>query len=433
MKRRICVSMIAAACIMTSWVVPVEVSAVPSFAKQTGRPCSGCHTIWPRLNATGRQFKEQGYIDVESVYPRIEKDNMDLLRYGPPLSVSLISLPYSKTTGIKAETRIPEEMAVFFAGRMTPNVGAFIEPKWDRDSHQFSLELVKIAATTKVADNTLGIVMLKSDIAGADPYNTIRFTAFHPVNTPAIFGATRAAGDFFALADTENMGVVLNGMFFKSVYAAIGGFKGDGASANVNSDPVDLFGRIAFEYALTGESVASIGGFVYDGKERYDHSYTALVAPGGGGAVVPTAITLAPYETKIKRQGVDFQFQMESAPHIVDVVAVYMSGRDRHVDVYGTTFDPTVLIPPSATPGGEVKFSGYYAELSYFYDRMYGVTIGYDYFKSNQDASLDKKGPTYNISYLPWLNTKLGVEFSVFKLANGLQERDTNLLVHLYF
>jgi hypothetical protein len=316
---------------------------------------------------------------------------------------------------------------------MTPNIGAFVEPKWDRDSHQFSLELVKISAATKVADNTVGIVMLKSDFAGADPYNTIRFTAYHPVNTPAIFGQTRAAGDFFAHSDTENMGFVANGMFFKTIYAAVGGFRGDGNSANVNSDPIDIFGRLVFEYALTGETIASLGGFYYDGKERYDHSYVQLIAPPGGGVVTPTSITLTPYETKIRRQGADFQYQMESAPHIFEAIAVYMAGKDSNTDIYGAVIDPFSPTPPTAGPGSEIKFTGYYAELSYFYDRMYGVTVGYDHFKSTQDNTLDKKGPTFNVAYLPWLNTKLALEYSVFDLAGGVKERDTNFLIHLYF
>ncbi len=412
MEKKLCLSIVAAACIMASWIVPDTVSAVPSFAKQTGKPCSGCHTIWPRLNATGREFKVQGYTDVADDYPRIEKDNMDLLRYGPPLSVGLISLPYSKTTGNREESRIPEEMAIFFAGRITPNIGAFIEPTWDRDSHQFSLELVKASAATKVANNTIGIVMLKSDFAGADPYNTIRFTAYHTVNTPAIFTQLRSSGDFFAHSDTENMGIVVNGMFFKSLYAAIGGFRGDGASANVNSDPIDLFGRLVFEYALTGEMIASIGGFYYDGKERYDHN--------------PLTPPMFEYKTKIKRSGIDFQYQMESAPHIIDAVAVYIAGKDDGVDQA-----PEGAL--SFSPGQEIKFTGYYAELSYFYDRMYGVTVGYDHFKSTQDSTLDKKGPTFNIAYLPWLNTKFALEYSIFDLADGVKERDTNLLVHLYF
>ncbi len=416
-----------------SAVLAPEAYAVPSFAKQTGRPCSGCHTIWPRLNATGREFKVQGYTEVADDYPRLDKDGLDLLKYGPPLSVSLINLPYSKKSGSDAETRIPEEVAIFFAGRMTPNIGAFVEPKWDRDSHQFSLELVKLSGAKKVDENTIGIVLLKSDIAGADPYNTIRFTAFQTLNTPAIFGQTRAAGDFFAASDTENMGIVLNGMFFKSLYAAVGGFRGDGNAANVNSDPVDLFGRLVFEYALTGETVASLGGFYYDGRQRYDHSFEVPVAQPGTGVVLPTPITLAPYITNIKRQGIDFQFQRESAPHIFEAVAVYMAGRDSNVDVFGEPIEPTSVTPPVAGPGREIKFTGYYAEVSYFYDRMYGLTVGYDHFRSSQDSSLDKKGPTFNVAYLPWPNTKFAVEYSMFDLAEGAKERDTNVLVHLYF
>ena len=74
-----------------------------------------------------------------------------------------------------------------------------------------------------------------------------------------------------------------------------------------------------------------------------------------------------------------------------------------------------------------------YAEASYFYDRKYGVTVGYDNIQSAQDDTIDKKGPTYNLSYLPWLNTKLALEYSIFEFAGGGKERDTNVLVRLNF
>ena len=38
-------------------------AAVPSYARQTGLPCSGCHTTPPELNAAGRRFKLLGYVD----------------------------------------------------------------------------------------------------------------------------------------------------------------------------------------------------------------------------------------------------------------------------------------------------------------------------------------------------------------------------------
>jgi hypothetical protein len=36
-------------------------SAVPSYARQTGQPCSTCHTAFPELTPFGRQFKLMGY------------------------------------------------------------------------------------------------------------------------------------------------------------------------------------------------------------------------------------------------------------------------------------------------------------------------------------------------------------------------------------
>ena len=36
---------------------------VPSYARQTGLPCSGCHSDPPELNAAGRSFKLLGYVD----------------------------------------------------------------------------------------------------------------------------------------------------------------------------------------------------------------------------------------------------------------------------------------------------------------------------------------------------------------------------------
>ena len=42
---------------------PPNVRAVPSYARQTGLPCSGCHYTPPELNPAGRKFKLLGYVD----------------------------------------------------------------------------------------------------------------------------------------------------------------------------------------------------------------------------------------------------------------------------------------------------------------------------------------------------------------------------------
>src|SRR5512146_2543047 len=44
-------------------VNPPKAQAVPSYARQTGLACSGCHYTPPELNPAGRRFKLLGYVD----------------------------------------------------------------------------------------------------------------------------------------------------------------------------------------------------------------------------------------------------------------------------------------------------------------------------------------------------------------------------------
>ncbi|MFN3739435.1 MAG: hypothetical protein ACK4TF_02025 [Thermodesulfovibrionales bacterium] len=138
--------------------------------------------------------------------------------------------------------------------------------------------------------------------------------------------------------------------------------------------------------------------------ERYDHSND------------PTPVPI--YESDVNRFGIDAQFQLESGPHSFDSVVVYMKGKDEDLE---------------NTPGNNIEFSGFYIEGSYFYERKYGITLAYDYVSSDDNNEFDKKGPTVNLSYLPWLNTKIALEYSKFRLADNKDEEITSLLVHLYF
>src|SRR5208337_1885085 len=45
------------------WGMAPGAMALPSYARQTGLPCSGCHTTPPELNNGGRLFKLLGYTD----------------------------------------------------------------------------------------------------------------------------------------------------------------------------------------------------------------------------------------------------------------------------------------------------------------------------------------------------------------------------------
>src|SRR5579871_1801361 len=73
---------------------PPKVSAVPSYARQTGLACSGCHYNPPELNPAGRRFKLLGYVDRADETKIVKADGgkkraaLDLLG-ALPLSVML--------------------------------------------------------------------------------------------------------------------------------------------------------------------------------------------------------------------------------------------------------------------------------------------------------------------------------------------------------
>lgn len=101
--------------------------ALPSFAQQTGQPCSACHVgaFGPQLKPYGRDFKLYGYT------------SSDGQKHLPPIAFSL-QTGYTHTDagqegllaqGLKANDNllIDEELSVYYAGRLAKEVGAFIQ------------------------------------------------------------------------------------------------------------------------------------------------------------------------------------------------------------------------------------------------------------------------------------------------------------------
>src|SRR5438067_13734460 len=57
------ISAVSLSLIASALLFPNIAAAVPSYARQTGLPCSACHYNPPELNAAGRTFKLLGYVD----------------------------------------------------------------------------------------------------------------------------------------------------------------------------------------------------------------------------------------------------------------------------------------------------------------------------------------------------------------------------------
>jgi len=202
-------------------LTPRSVQAVPSYARQTGLPCSGCHYTPPELNPAGRKFKLLGYVDKDKEKKGITDNSskrhagLDILA-SLPLSVALetsftaLKTPEPGTQNGNFE--FPQDVSLFLAGAWTSHVGSFLQITYDTQADHFS------------SDNTDIRFANKRDLAGKDLVYGLDFNNNPTVedlwnSTPA-WGYPWIASDF---APTPTATPIINGPLAQDV-AGFGGY-----------------------------------------------------------------------------------------------------------------------------------------------------------------------------------------------------------------
>src|SRR5246127_3655714 len=114
---------------------PPTVSAVPSYARQTGLACSGCHYAPPELNPAGRRFKLTGYVDRADETKTVKADGgkkraaLDLLASLPLsawLQTSFTSTKAPVPGTQNGSFEMPQDISLFLSGAWTSHVGSFL-------------------------------------------------------------------------------------------------------------------------------------------------------------------------------------------------------------------------------------------------------------------------------------------------------------------
>ena len=145
---------------------PPKASAVPSYARQTGLACSGCHYNPPELNPAGRTFKLMGYVDRGDQTKRIQANSgkehaaLDILE-SLPLSVMLETSFTSTKSPVPATQNgnfeFPQDISLFLSGAWTSHVGSFVQVTYDTQDDHFTSDNtdIRFANKTKVGGKDL--------------------------------------------------------------------------------------------------------------------------------------------------------------------------------------------------------------------------------------------------------------------------------------
>ena len=113
-------------------------AGIPSFSRQTGLPCSACHTSFPQLTPFGRSFKLNGFTlaGLQTVTAGDSGKRATLkLDLIPPVSAMVIS-SLTQTRKTQPGTQngtvdFPQELSLFFGEAITPHLGTFLQVTYD--------------------------------------------------------------------------------------------------------------------------------------------------------------------------------------------------------------------------------------------------------------------------------------------------------------
>jgi hypothetical protein len=152
--------------VLFTTVNPPSVMAVPSFARQTGLPCSGCHYTPPELNPAGRRFKLLGYVDRADDTKVVKADGgkkqaaLDLLASLPLsawLEASFTSLKSPVPGSQNGSVEMPQDISLFLSGAWTTHVGSFMQVTYDVQDDHFGIDNtdVRYANKTKLGGKEL--------------------------------------------------------------------------------------------------------------------------------------------------------------------------------------------------------------------------------------------------------------------------------------
>jgi hypothetical protein len=412
--------------------VPPGAQAVPSFARQTGMACEACHTVWPELTHFGRVFKANGYVldNLKQVRDiNAKKEEILDLSGLPPLSIMIqasytqLATPAPDSGGNgksqNGTSAFPQQVGVFYAGKVAPHIGAFLQLTYGYDSGSISIDNTDIRfADLKLlpGDQTLMYgLSLNNNPTIQDLWNTTPAFGFPYAGSKSAPHVPAAALIDGGLAQTV---IGLTGYLYwnESLYGELGLYR---SAKQGTAGPLDSatkggvlastapYGRLAYERNFGRHSI-----------EAGVYGTTVKVFPDTGSGF---GKELSGPSDRYQDLAEDLQYQFFGEQHSFSVLATRIHEK-RTLDASVAA----VLTPPALPPASrDNELTTIRAFGTYYYQRKIGGTIGLFRTTGGIDANLapngvDTTGWVAELNYLPWLNTKFSLQYTGYSKYSGL-------------
>ena len=412
--------------------------AVPSYARQTGQPCSTCHTAFPELTPFGRQFKLMGYTSGGT-----RCDDGSAKSDEPQVPLAVMAWPATFTNvknknnqaqlgsapNINDNDWLPGQFSVFVAGQLYCNVGSFAQMTYDRPGQAFGWDNTDIRyAKTGTIDGTNIVygITANNNPTVQDVWNSTPAWGFPYIGSEV--APSPAAG---TMLGTQNWAAQVGGIggyvwIDNMIYAELTAYGALPPSTliTLGGDPTaNRFNGAAPYWRLAVEKTWDKNSLMLGTFGMY-----AQVQPVGGGAF-PDSLTFAPgVVNPFLDIGLDTQYQYIGDTHIFTVRASYIWEHQKYsaqsIGLYAS--NPTDEL-------NDLNISA-----SYIYDRTYSFTAGHfntwgtansTLYASSANFSPNSSGWNFDLAWLPfsnggpdlwpWFNARIGIQYTHYDKFDG--------------
>ena len=446
-------SLVASGVVFLLTIIPGHADALPVFARQTGQNCVACHAggQFPELTPYGRAFKLTGYTLGERTIP-----------------LSVMAVASSTTTrntndtaqGGNPRADFPKDGnaiiaggSLFVAGKVTNNIGVFIQHTYDNysgqsasDSHWLGhsqSDNVDIRYADRFIDPKRDLIVglsLNNNPTVQDVFNSVPAWWF-PYQTGLSATQPGFAPKIASLGQNV-AGIGAYAYWNQHVYAEVAAYRAadrgiwSWMSQGITTDQMSMvkglnpYWRIALthEWGAHNVMVGALG--------MNTNQYNDPVIRDGGDT------------DKFRDIGLDAQYQYLLDPHALTAQASYIRERVKYGPAHNSSnasafFDATGTISqPNFNDSDTLKF--FRAKVSYAYHAKYGGSLAYFNIKGNtnamnQTAGFDDTGAleaagnhTGNLSgspatrgmvselfWTPIQYVRLGAQYTAFSRFNG--------------
>jgi hypothetical protein len=404
------------AAVLIIGLTPRRAVSLPLYARQTGQPCATCHTAFLELTPFGRRFKLGGYTLGGGDWS------------GPPFAV-MLQPTYTHTQVGQEGGAAPhfgpnnnfamQQVSLFTGGRITDNLGAFIQGTYDGVARRFGWDNTDIRYADQVnlgGHNFLWGVTANNNPTVQDVWNTIPAWSFPYISSR--LAPTPAVRPFIdQMYAQQVVGLSGYGFLDDTFYFEFGGYR-----------PLSTHTQLVLGVDTTGQSpISGIAPYWRVAAEPNFGNHSWEIGTFGlASKVVPMGMSAAGTDS-FTDIGVDTQYQYLGDPHTVTVRAAWVH------ENHNTSASQTLGLADNSHD----TLRSLNASISYIYDKTWSLSAGRFSIGGTADATLygtftgspNSAGWVTEIAYLPfsyggpafwpWLNMRIGLQYTLWNKFDG--------------